>query len=519
MKSKKIFKATFLVMVITIVSRFLGLIRDSLVAYYFGASAITDAYKAAVMVPETLFTIIGLGVSTVFIPMLSKIRYRDSKKKMFEFANNVIGILIILSLSIFILGNIFTENIVNIIAPGFSRENMELAINLTRISLINLLFMSINVCFLSILQVCEDFVIPSILGMFFNAPIILYLIIFKDVNILGVTIANVIGNILRVVVQIPSLYRQGYNIKFRFKINDNDIKRMFVLLVPVIIGAGANSINMVVDTNIGSTLGVGIMSNLEYGQKIISFINTAITTSIVSVMYPLMANKLNEKDNKEFSGRSDGIPDERKCYGRCTAGAFILMPVTAGIMILNKEVVTIIFARNQFDATAVRLTSLAILGYSFSIPFTGVRDILNSSLFAMEKTKTTAFNGIIGVATNIILNIYLSKRYGIIGVALASSISSVIIALLLFRAIVKYTGQIDLKILLVKLAKITLTTIMMFLALLVFNYLTGITGVIKIIIDAIVGAALYVIISIVLRIEELNEVLSMLKNKVAKGER
>ena len=300
MKSKKIFKATFLVMVITIASRFLGLIRDSLVAYYFGAGAITDAYKAAVMVPETLFTIIGLGVSTVFIPMLSKIRYRDSKEKMFEFANNVIGLLIIMSLCIFVLGNIFTESIVNIIAPGFSKENMELAISLTRISLINLLFMSVNVCFLSMLQVCEDFVIPSILGMFFNAPIILYLIIFKDVNILGVTIANVIGNILRVVVQIPSLYRQGYNIKFIFKLNDTDIKRMFVLLVPVIIGAGANSINMVVDTNIGSTLGVGIMSNLEYGQKIISFINTAITTSIVSVMYPLMANKLNEKDNKGF---------------------------------------------------------------------------------------------------------------------------------------------------------------------------------------------------------------------------
>ena len=100
------------------------------------------------------------------------------------------------------------------------------------------------------------------------------------------------------------------------------------------------------------------------------------------------------------------------------------------LLLIQQEVVTIIFARNQFDATAVRLTSLAILGYSFSIPFTGVRDILNSSLFAMEKTKTTAFNGIIGVATNIILNIYLSKRYGIIGVALASSISSVIIALL-----------------------------------------------------------------------------------------
>ena len=129
------------------------------------------------------------------------------------------------------------------------------------------------------------------------------------------------------------------------------------------------------DTNIGSTLGVGIMSNLEYGQKIISFINTAITTSIVSVMYPLMANKLNEKDNKEFL---------QYLVKSIVVIAFILMPVTAGIMILNKDVVTIIFARNQFDATAVRLTSLAILGYSFSIPFTGIRAVSYTHLGSYE---------------------------------------------------------------------------------------------------------------------------------------
>ena len=227
-------------------------------------------------------------------------------------------------------------------------------------------------------------------------------------------------------------------------------------------------------------------------------------------MYPLMANKLNEKDNKGFL---------QYLVKSVVVIAFILMPVAAGIIVLNKEVVTIIFARNQFDSTAVRLTSLAILGYSLSVPFTGVRDILNASLFAMEKTKTTAFNGVIGVVINIILNIFLSKRYGIIGVALASSISSVVIAFLLFRATVKYTGHIDLKLLLVKLVKIILTTIIMFTALLIFNYLTGITGVVKIIVDAIIGAILYVIVSIALSIEELNEVLSMLKNKVAKGER
>ena len=226
-------------------------------------------------------------------------------------------------------------------------------------------------------------------------------------------------------------------------------------------------------------------------------------------MYPLMENKINEHDNEGFL---------QYLVKSIVVIAFILMPVAAGIAILDKEVVTIIFARNEFGATAVNLTSLAILGYVISIPFTGIRDILNSSLFAMEKTKTTAFNGIIGVAINIVLNIYLSKRLGIIGIALSSSISSVVIAILLFRSTVKYTGQLDVKPLLIKLFKILLSTAIMFIILIIFNSLTGISGILKILVDGIIGASIYVVFAIILKIEELNEVLTMIKSKVVKGE-
>ena len=333
MESKKIFKATSIIMVVSVLSRALGMIRDSMVGNIFGSTYYTDAYKAAVTIPETVFMLIGLGISTVFIPMLSKIKYEKGKDELFKFSNNIISILSIFSILIFIIGLFFTDNIVRFFASGFNGERLELASFLTKITLINLLFLAINYCYIAILQVCEDFVIPSIIGIFFNAPIIIYLIFFKNVDIVGLTIANVIGNFLRVVIQIPSLYKNGYKLGFKINLKDNRLKRMLILLGPVIIGAGANSLNMIVDTNVASVLSVGALSIVDYSQKIITFANAAITTSIVSVMYPLMANKLNANDKDGF------IMYLSKTI---VIIALLLVPVAAGFIILNKEIVTLL---------------------------------------------------------------------------------------------------------------------------------------------------------------------------------
>ena len=127
MKGNKIFKATFIVMFVTILARFLGLARDVLVAYKFGSGVYTDAYNAAVAVPDTMFTIIGLGISTVFIPLISKVKYNQGKKEMFKFANNIISILSIVSILFFIIGIFFTKELVNIFASGFDSERSKSA--------------------------------------------------------------------------------------------------------------------------------------------------------------------------------------------------------------------------------------------------------------------------------------------------------------------------------------------------------------------------------------------------------
>jgi putative peptidoglycan lipid II flippase len=215
-KGSNLIKSTFVIMIVSIISRALGLIRDMLIGNNFGAGMYTDAYNIAVSVPETIFTLVGLAISTAFLPTLSKIKAKDGNNEMYRFANNVINILFVVSVALFIITSIFAKEIVFILANGFSEEAALLAIKLTRITLINLLFLSINACFTALLQVNEDFVIPGILGLFFNLPMIIYLLVFRNNDIVGLTvgltIANVIGNFLRVAVQVPSLLSMGINI-------------------------------------------------------------------------------------------------------------------------------------------------------------------------------------------------------------------------------------------------------------------------------------------------------------------
>jgi len=505
MSKNKVFKATFIVMVMTILSRVIGFGRDILAAYHFGVEGSYDIYVASVAIPESVFMIVGLAISTTFIPMLSEIKHNKSKEEMFSFANNVINILSILSIFVIILGLIFTKEIINIFVPNFSNEKMELTIFLTRITLINVIFLCINSCFASILQVCEDFIIPSLLGLFFNFPIIIYLILFKDVSIIGLAVANVLGNLLRVMVQVPSLYKQGYKIKLFVDLKDEKFKRMMKLIVPVIIGAGANSINMLVDKSVASGLVTGSMAALEYSQRIIQFANTAITTSLVSVVYPIMANRLNEGDKEGFL---------KYLSKSIVIICIFLVPITFGVIFLSNDIVKLIYERGKFDSNAVTLTSMALLGYSIQLPFAGIRDILNSSLFSMKKTKITALNGIIGVVINIVLSITLSKYFGVLGIAIATSISAFIIAILLLNSTRKLIGSFDVGELLLKIFKIIISSSIMIVVLYYLNKLINInSSFIFILVDGTIGAIIFFVLCKVINIEEFEEVLSIIREK------
>ena len=507
MSNNKVFKATFIIMIITILTRFLGLARDALVASSFGAGMETAAYIAAVSVPEAVFAIVGLAISTTFIPMLSEIKSKHGKDKMFEFSNNIISIISIICIVLSVLGLVFTKEVVGLFVSGYDVETMKLTVFLTKISIINILFLCIKSCFISMLQVCEDFVMPSILGLFFNAPIILYLILFTPVSVVGLTIANVIGNILSVLVQIPPLYKQGFKFKMFIDLKDERIRRTIMLILPVIIGSGANSLNLIVDKNIASFLGDGGVTILDYGQKLIIFTNVAITTSIVSVMYPLMANKINSDDRQGF------LEDLSKTI---VVISLFLIPIMAGFIFFRVEIISLVWGHGKFNnPETILITSTVFAAYAIQLPFFGVRDLLNSTLFSMQKTKITTINGVIGVVINIILSIIFSRYIGVSGIAIASSIAGAVTAILLFNSTKKLVGNFDARVIQVKLMKIVLSSGIMIFGLYIVNKLIEINNnFIYLVINGLVGVIIFSIICKLVKIEEFEEAIEIIKNKL-----
>lgn len=505
-KESSLIKSTFIIMIVSLLSRAMGFIRDMLIAGSFGAGMYTDAYNIAVSVPETIFTLIGLAISTAFLPMLSRIRAEKGQNDMYNFANNVINILFIVSLVFFIVSSIFAKEIVHILAGGFSDDALILATKLTRITLLNILFLSVNACFTSLLQVNEDFIIPSILGLFFNFPMIIYLLIFKEYDIVGLTIANVIGNFLRVVVQVPSLMSHKYKFKFFINLKDRKLHEILILIVPVIIGAGANSLNMIVDKKIASSLSVGSISALDYGQKLIIFINTIITTSIANVAYPVMANMRNNGDHKGF------VETLKKSIVYL---AILLIPITIGILIFGKQIVQIVYGRGQFDEYAVKITTAALIGYGFGIFFTGMRDILNSTLFTMGKTKITTFNGIVGVVVNIFLNIILSRYFGVFGIAVSSVIAMIVTSLLLFRSIIRLEYNFKIKDILYKISIIIFDSVFMGIVILGIIRLLGnkVNELTLLVVGTALGSIFYLILGYILKLQEIIELSNIILNK------
>ena len=502
---KSLFKSTLIVMIMAVISRFIGFFRDILIANNFGASSYTDAYKTATSIPETIFMIVGLAISTSFLPMLSKVKVKKGIDEMHKFANNIINILVVMSFVIFIIASFFPEEIVKLLASGLDKETLKLASELARISLVNIIFLTINACFTALLQVHEDFVIPSILGLFFNIPIIL---LFKSYNVHGLMVANVIGNFFRVAVQVPSLRSHGYRYKFFINFKDEKVKVILILIIPVVIGAGANSLNMIVDKRIASSLGEGAITTLDNAQLLITFINTIITTSISTVVYPILANRRNEGKHKEFLE----ILSKSIVFL-----AILLIPISMGVILFREEIITIVYKRGMYSDSAVSLTVMALTGYAIGIFFTGVRDILNSILFSMGKTKITAKNGVIGVIINIALSVTLSKKFGILGITVASSIAMMITSILLLINITKLVGEFKVKFLILKLIKIVISSFVMSLVIIIIkNFIVSLPMIFIVIIGTIIGIITYFIMTLILKIEEVKEIVNLLKNKEIK---
>jgi len=413
----------------TAISRLFGLVREQVMAYYFGAGVATDAFVAAFRIPNLLRDMFAEGaLSSAFVPVFKQKLVKGTKEEAFELANIVLtGMLLVVGF-IVLIGLIFAPLIVYLTAYGFVSDpvKFELTSDMTRIMMVFLLIVSISALVMGMLNSFNRFTIPALSPAFFNLGTIISVVTMYtifDQPAYTLAIGVVVGGILQLAVQLPLLHRIGYRFRFNFNIFHDGMKKIMKLFTPMIIGLSAGRINILVSTLWASFLAEGAMSYLNYSFRLMHFPLGVFAVALGTVALPkvseLAANGDTDNLNKTF-------------YQAINLNFFIVIPAAVFLALLSQDISNLTYQWGAFSELDAQNTALALRHYSYGlIGFAAVRVIV-PFYYAFNDAKLPMRISILTVVINILLYFPFVKMLGFAGLAAATSIAGIVNAVALY---------------------------------------------------------------------------------------
>jgi len=414
----------------TIISRLLGYLRDVLIAIFLGTGFLADAFFVAFRIPNTFRRLFAEGTfNAAFVPSYAS-ELAKGKLKANTFANKIFNLLFLGLLFLVIVIEIFMPTFVGLIAPGFSEnsEKVKLAIDLTRITLPFLMFVSLSSFFSAILNTHNKFAAAS------AAPIILNLILIAILlmnNYLNDKLAYAIsyGVSIAGLIQLVFLYffvRKYYFINFNFKI-DKNVKTFFNKLLPSIFSSGVTQINILIGTIIAS-FQASAVSYLYYADRIYQ-INLAIAgIAIGVVVLPQLSKHVYKKKRNKI------IKIQNKAL---ELSMFLSLPASIALIIGSEQIISALFGYGSFSQDAVNNSAKALYYFGFGLPAFVLIKVFSTFFFANNDTKTPFLISLISVLLNIFISIYYFKSIGFIIIPIATTVSSWFNSSILFIFLLK----------------------------------------------------------------------------------
>ncbi|MFB5088604.1 murein biosynthesis integral membrane protein MurJ [Psychrobacillus sp. PGGUH221] len=495
-----------LLMIIAVLSKISGFMRDITLTFFYGATSISDAYIISITITSVLFSLIIAGISTAYIPMFKQIEHDLDVRSAKYFTNNLINILLLITTGIIISGLLFSNVLVKIFALGFNKETVNTAVLFTRIGLVGIYFTSLTQIFIGYLQLNKKFVIPALIGLPFNLIVILSIFISAKTNIIMLAIGTVLAAFIQLLFLIPSLYKSNYRYMPFISFKDKNIKKMAIIAFPIMIGVSIDQINLMVDKTLASTIMEGGISALSYASRLNDFVQGIFVFSFVTVMFPLISKLAANNEMVKFKNSISEV---------ISSVILIVVPACFGLMILAEPLIRLLFGRGNFDENAIHMTSAAMFYYAVGMLGYGIREIINRSFYSLQDMKTPMYNAALSVLLNIILNLILSEYMGISGLALATSISALFCSFLLVISLRKKIGPFGLRSNLITLFKVLLASSGMGIVIYVFNEYILIDWNVfsKISISILIGCIIYIILITLLKVEETKILYRFLKGK------
>ena len=416
----------------TIISRLLGYLRDILIAIFLGTSYLADVFFVAFRIPNTFRRLFSEGTfNAAFVPSYSS-EIAKGKKQSNRFSNDVFNYLFLILLIFVLVVQIFMPAFVSLIAPGFidDNEKMNLAINLTRITIPFLMLVSLASFFSSILNSHNRFAEAAAAPIILNIVLIIILLFSKSLNdelvyylSYGVTFAGLL-QLIFLYFFVTKHFKLTFEIKFKAS---KKVKVFFSKLLPSIFSSGVTQINILVGTIIAS-FQTSAVSYLYYADRIYQ-INLAIAgIAIGVVVLPQLSKHISKKNKKKI----DLIQNKA-----LELSLFLSLPASIALFIASDEIISALFGYGQFSESSVLNSAKALFYFSLGLPAFAMIKVFSNFFFANHDTKTPFYISLLSVLLNILISVYFFKSIGFIIIPIATTISSWFNLIFLFLSLQK----------------------------------------------------------------------------------
>ena len=419
----------------TLISRILGFVRDTIVARAFGASLYTDAFFVALKLPNLLRRLFAEGAfSQAFVPILAEYKNKRGHDDTRRLVDQVASALTLALLAVTLLGMLAAPAVVWISAPGFASDpdKFRLTVHLLRITFPYIAFISLVALAAGILNTWSRFSVPAFTPVLFNACLIvaaLFLAPWFHPPVLALGVGVIAGGILQLALQIPFLRKIGMLPRFTLRFTDPGVARILKLMGPATLGVSVAQISLLINTIFASFLATGSVSWLYYADRLMEFPTGMLGVALGTILLPSLAKHYADENPQEYSRLLDwGL--------RLTL--LLALPAAAALAVLSVPLICSLFLYGKFDAQDLWMTRQALLAYSVGLLGLIFVKVLAPGFYARQNIKTPVKVALVTLAATQLMNLAFIGPLQHAGLALSIGLAACLNAAILYRLLLRH---------------------------------------------------------------------------------
>lgn len=441
-EKRRIARATGIMALATGLSRIAGLIRDMVVAAVFGAGYAADAFFVAFTIPNLLRRFFAEGsLTAAFVPTFAEIHHRDGLEVSKEVLRICWTLLLAVLIGVTVCGVVASPWIVQAIGYGFTSVpgKLELTDLLNRIMFPYIFFVSLVALLAGALNVRGHFLTPSLSPVLLNLAMVGGALVFAPFfaqPIVALALGVLFGGVLQLLMQIPILYRYGYDLRLDFRFRHPAVVKIARLMIPGIAGVAIYQINVVVTRLFASLLKEGSVSWLYYGQRLFEFPQGIFVVSLAQAVLPSMSRQLATGDEAGF---------RESLRFALALILLITLPAAVGMALCAEAIYSLFFLGGAFTVHDVAQSAMALAWYAPGLVFVGLSRVVAPTFYALQDTRTPVWVSFWTLIVSVACSLVLMGPMQHNGLALALTVSSVFNAVVLLWLLDRRMGGIDLR--------------------------------------------------------------------------